>query len=131
MTYPICLSLGDIILIIHFAWAAWMVSGVIVAILGFWRPRFWKWKIFRTTHMIGLIGTATVPFWAEGICPLTIWEYRFSSENAAAENVESFLVQWLRETLYLDVDPLILSLISGAGALFTPIMFILRSPWRK
>ncbi len=124
---------ANFILIAHFAWAAWMICGVLMAILGFRWHRLWQWRVFRITHLGGLIATATTPVWADGICPLTEWEWRLrygSGVQTAPPESESFIIQWIREVLFLEVDPLVISLVTGALALSTIIIFIYRSPWR-
>jgi hypothetical protein len=124
--------LADAILVTHFAWAAWMVSGFVLAVLGFKWIRLWRWRVFRISHLIGLAATATTPFWAGGICPMTEWEwYLGTAERSGSAPSESFIIHWINEILYLDVDPLTLSLVTGAVALTTLIIFILRPPWRS
>jgi hypothetical protein len=126
-------SSADLILIAHFLWAVWMISGVGLALAGFRWPRFWRWRVFRITHLIGLLATATVPIWAAGICPLTTWEWGRRSAGpgpGSAASPESFLARILEELLYLDVDPLVLSLVTAAGALVTVVIFVLHPPRR-
>ncbi|MCP4566623.1 MAG: DUF2784 domain-containing protein [FCB group bacterium] len=127
------LFLADLLLAIHFVWAAWMIAGILLALLGFLKPSLWRWKKFRITHLAGLIGTASVPFWSDGLCPLTIWEYNLrvaAGTPGVPAQPASFIIHWMREILFVDVDPLILSIITGALALATVIIFILRPPWR-
>lgn len=124
---------ANIILIAHFAWATWMILGAVLAVLGYRWRRLWGWRIFRITHLCALAGTATTPFWADGICPLTVWEWRLrtaSSGQAEPYTGESFIIHWIRDILFLDVDPLVLSLATGAIALTTLSVFILHPPWR-
>ena len=121
---------ANFILVIHFAWVVWMIAGILLAVLGFRWPRLWGWRIFRIAHLVGLIGTATVPFWAGGICPLTTLDWQMRSPDPASGEPQPFLVYWLDRLLYWDVDPLVLSLAIAAGALLTVIVFILHPPWR-
>lgn len=122
---------ANVILIVHFTWAAWMVSGIVLALLGFHWPRLWEWRVFRTAHLIGLIATASTPFWPGGTCPLTIWEWQLRNAGTTAAEPQSFIIHWLDKLLFWNVDPIILSLISAAGALATIVIFIMRPPWRK
>ena len=127
------LSATDTVVLAHFLWATWMVLGVGLAIAGFRWPRLWRWRVFRLTHLVGLLGTATVPIWGKGICPLTRWEGRLrGSESGLGSDAvpDSFLIRLLNDVLYLDVDPLILSLITAAGALLTVLIFVFHPPWR-
>jgi Protein of Unknown function (DUF2784) len=121
---------ANFILVIHFAWVAWMISGILLAVLGFKWPRLWGWRIFRIAHLIGLVGTATVPIWAGGICPLSALDWQMRAPDLASGQPQPFLVYWLDRLLYWDVDPLVLSLAIAAGALLTVIIFIFHPPWR-
>lgn len=123
-------SLMDAILVVHFIWAGWMILGVVLAIAGFRWTRLWRWKVFRIAHLAGLLGTATVPLWGGGICPLTRWEWDLRTPaGGSGPAAESFLARAIREILYVDVDPLLLSLATGAGALVTLLIFVFRPPW--
>jgi hypothetical protein len=122
---------ADIILAVHFAWAAWMITGAVLAVLGFRWPRLWGWRVFRMAHLIGLLGTATTPFWSHGICPLTIWEGQLrSASSGQPAAAEPFIIHWMSKTLFINVDPLILSIFSGALALATLIIFASHPPWK-
>jgi len=124
--------LANFILAIHFVWAAWMVAGFILAVAGFRWPRLWQWRVFRITHLIGLAATATTPFWAKGLCPLTEWEWQLRSDTAyQVPTNESFIIHWMSEVLFLDVSPHMLSIVTGVVALTTLIIFVLRPPWRS
>lgn len=111
-----------------------MVLGVLLAIAGFRWPRLWRWRAFRLTHLVGMLGTATVPVWGGGICPLTLWEDRLRTAHSAqgpAGVSESFLARVIQAVLYLDVDPVVLSAITATGALVTALIFLYRPPWGR
>jgi hypothetical protein len=125
--------IADLMLILHFLWAAWMVFGIFLAVAGFrWRG-LWSWKIFRISHLIGILITSTVPFWAGGICPLTEWEWqlRNAGGNDLSQGAESFIIHWMREILFFDLNPVYLSLAAGLGALVTILIFFRHPPWRS
>jgi hypothetical protein len=121
----------DVLLLVHLLWAIWMIAGVVLAVAGFRWPRFWRWRAFRITHLIGLIGTATVPLWAEGICPLTTWEWKLRSGGPDATAPESFLARLIESILYVDVDARILSAITALGAVVTIVIFVWHPPRRS
>lgn len=127
------LVLADFLLAIHFAWALWMVAGVALALAGYRWPRLWRWRAFRITHMLGLLGTATVPIWARGICPLTTWEWdlRVAAASAAPARAEPFLIHWMRDILFFDVSPILLSVVTVLGAATTLTVFILHPPRKR
>ena len=123
------MSAGDWILAIHVAWAAWMISGVVLAIAGLRWRRLLRWRVFRSAHLIGLLLTATVPLWAGGICPLTKLEDALRLPGSGSD--APFMVRLMAETLYLNVDPVVLSAVTGLGALITLVIFVAHPPRKK
>jgi hypothetical protein len=121
-------SMADLILAVHLAWALWMTSGVFLALAGFIRPRLWRWSLFRTLHLAGIVATATVPLWAGGVCPMTRWESAFQGTRGAPE---PFLIIWLRRILFWEVDPMWLSLLTITAAGVTVVVYALHPPWRS
>lgn len=120
------------ILIVHFIWAGWMIAGVALAVAGFHWPGLWRRRVFRIAHLAGLLATATVPIWGGGICPLTRWEGHLramAAGSGSASVSESFLARAISDLLYLDIDPVVLSVVTAAGALVTLLIFVLRPPW--
>lgn len=105
-----------------------MIAGVILAILGFWHPRLWEMRKFRVAHLIGLLATATVPLWADGVCPLTSLEGTVSGGRG---ETAPLLERIFREILYWNVPTLFLSFLSALAAAVTFVIFIYRPPWRR
>jgi len=124
-------ALANLILIIHFAWATWMIVGVIIAVLGFRWHRLWSWRIFRIAHLIGLVATATTPLWPGGLCPLTIWEWQLRYTESGAPRADSFIIHWMNELLFWDIEPVVLAGVSAFGAVLTVVVFFLRPPWKS
>lgn len=116
------------ILSLHVLWLLWMIAGVILAILGFWHPRLWEMRKFRVAHLIGLLATATVPLWADGVCPLTSLEGTVSGGRG---ETAPLLERIFREILYWNVPTLFLSFLSALAAAVTFVIFIYRPPWRR
>jgi len=83
--------------------------------------------------VIGLLGTATVPIWAKGICPLTAWEWdlRVAAASVSPARAEPFLIHWMRDILFLDVSPIVLSVVTALGAAATLTIFILHPPRKR
>lgn len=123
----------DVLLTLHVVWAAWMVTGIVLAVLGFWFNRLWHWRLFRIIHMAGLIGTATVPLWYGRLCPLTLWEWNMRAVNGHAAGIEPrpFMVRLFHDILYFDVDPAIMSIITAIAAVGTVVIFITHPPRKR
>lgn len=119
----------SVVLIFHSLWVAWMLLGIVLAIVAHRRPRLWYMPIFRTTHLIGLVLTATVPLWNDGICPITNWESRVDGQPH--QESDSFMIRLIRSVIYLDVPPWVLSLTTAALAVYCIAVYFLHPPWKK
>lgn len=114
-----------IILIVHGLWLTWMIGGAVLALLGFRFRRLWAMPFFRTSHLIALLATASVPLWNRGICPLTDWESAAADPPVAS--LLSRICEWL---LYWDAPPAFLSGLTAAVAILTLTVYIWHPPWR-
>lgn len=90
--------LADLVLVVHFAFVAFVVGGLALIWLGAalgwrWVRNFW----FRIAHLGAIVfvaAEALVGMW----CPLTVWEAQL--RGAPAE--KSFLAQWIHRVLFYD-----------------------------
>lgn len=100
-----------------------MVTGIVLAVAAIRYRRLRKLSITRTLHLIGILATATVPLWNDGVCPLTSWE------NGTDAPPESFLGRMCLALLYWDAPQLMLSVLSAAVALLTLVLYFIFPPW--
>jgi hypothetical protein len=73
--------LADIILILHVIFAAFIILGLIIIIVG--GIHKWNWvrnPWFRLIHLLA-IGIVIVQSWCGVICPLTTWEMSLAQAN--------------------------------------------------
>jgi polyferredoxin len=90
--------MADLVLIVHFAFVAFVVGGLalvwIGAALGWrWVRNFW----FRIAHLLAILfvaGEALVGV----MCPLTIWEDALRDARAD----KSFIARWIHRILFYD-----------------------------
>lgn len=90
--------LADILLVVHFAIAAFIVGGLILVWIG--AALGWRWirnPWFRYLHIAAIAFVA-----AEALlgiaCPLTVWEDLLRGGLRA----ESFIARWVRRLLYYE-----------------------------
>lgn len=100
MDPKLLLIVADVILIIHVAFIAYVVFGLLAIYVGCffkwsWIRNFW----FRITHLMA-IGIVVLQSWAGMICPLTIWEISLRKEAGDAAYSGSFIQHWLQSILY-------------------------------
>lgn len=91
-------ALADLILLLHFALAAFIVLGLPLVWLGAWLD--WGWtrnRSLRYAHAAAILVVAAEAL-AGSICPLTRWE---DALRAGADG-RSFIGRWLARLLYFD-----------------------------
>lgn len=120
--------LNQVLLVVHLLWAAWMVTGVVLSVLGLRFRRLLRFGVMRTAHLAGLLATATVPLWNRGICPLTEWEWLVGGDPAVDRS--SFVIRLLSSILYLDVSPTVLTVLTALGAVLTFVVYVWYPPWK-
>ncbi|MEW5700876.1 MAG: DUF2784 family protein [Candidatus Zixiibacteriota bacterium] len=120
-----------VVLIIHLAWALWMIGGVVLAMAGYRWPSLWRWKRFRIAHLAGLLATASVPLWNRGVCPLTDWEWALDTARRSTPSPEPFLPRLIRAILYVNISPDVITVVTVLGAAVTLWVFIRHSPWQS
>ena len=90
--------LADLILLAHFALAAFIVAGLPLVWMGAWFG--WSWtrnRALRYAHAAAILVVAAEAL-AGSVCPLTRWEDALRA-NADAR---SFIGRWMTRLLYYD-----------------------------
>lgn len=97
--------LADVILVIHFAFVAFVVLGL----LAVWAGRFlgWSWVRnfwFRLAHLLA-IGIVACEALGGVICPLTTWEARLREQAGVEGAYEgSFLQHWVHRLMFFEAS---------------------------
>lgn len=90
---------ADVVLVLHFGIAAWIVLGLCALWLGGWLN--WRWtrhRLFRWLHASAIIVVALQS--VLGIrCPLTVWEDALRGMPSET----SFVQRWVGRLLYYDL----------------------------
>ena len=122
--------LADLILLVHFALAAFIVLGLPLAWIGAWLG--WNWvrgRALRHAHAIAILVVAAEAL-AGSVCPLTRWE---DALRASADD-RSFIGRWLAQLLYYDFPEWAFTLayvLYAAATLATLRLIPPRSPSRS
>ena len=99
------LVVADAILVLHFAFVAFVVGGLILIWVGRWRGwRFVRNVWFRLGHLaaIGVVATESL---AGVVCPLTTWEDHFRLlAGGERQYQESFIQYWLHRVMFFEVE---------------------------
>ncbi len=103
-------TLADLILILHTAFIAFVVIGLLLILLG--GALTWRWvrhRLFRIVHLIA-IGIVVVQSWLGLVCPLTIWEMSLREKAGQVTYSESFIAHWLHEIIYFQAPEWVFTL---------------------
>ncbi|WP_286222132.1 DUF2784 domain-containing protein [Marinobacter apostichopi] len=121
------LVLADSLLVLHVAFVAYVVLGLLLIYLGHFLSWSWVRNLwFRTTHLIA-IGIVVVQSWLGVICPLTTWEMALRSRAGDASYEGSFVQHWLHAILYFSAPEWVFILsYSVFGALVILSWFVIR-----
>lgn len=107
MTLPqrLYLVLADAMLIVHVAFVAFVVIGLVLIWIG--RSRDWAFVRnlwFRAVHLAA-IGAVAAESLTGFVCPLTTWENQLRLLAGGQERYEgSFIQHWLQPVIFFDVD---------------------------
>lgn len=111
-------GMADAILVIHFAFVAFVVLGFVLILVGL--STGWAWvhnRSFRITHLAA-IGLVVLQAWLGRLCPLTVWENELRRRAGQAVHEETFIQHWLHQLLFFQAEPWVFtSIYTGFGAL--------------
>ena len=102
MTAETASLLADLLLLLHFAFVAFVVLGLLLVIIG--GIRKWSWvrhRLLRQIHLAA-IGLVALQAWAGQICPLTTWENRLRETAGQSTYSETFVQHWLSRLIYFE-----------------------------
>jgi hypothetical protein len=99
------LLLADLILIVHVAFVAFVVIGLVLIWIGKWRGwSFVRNPWFRWAHLAS-IGVVAAEALGGMICPLTTWEDKLRLLAGGEERYAgSFVQHWLHRVLFYDLS---------------------------
>jgi hypothetical protein len=115
--------LADIILILHVIFAAFIILGLIIIIIG--GIRKWNWvrnPWFRLIHLLA-IGIVIVQSWCGVICPLTTWEMSLREMSGQDIYKGGFIAHWLQRLLYYDAPNWVF------GLCYSLVGFVVIASW--
>ncbi len=106
------LMLADLVLIVHAAFVAFVIVGLLLI----WLGRFRGWGLvrnfwFRLTHLAAIAivaAEALIGF----VCPLTTWENRLRFLAGGDERYQgSFIQHWLHQVMFFDFNEWVFTVV--------------------
>jgi hypothetical protein len=117
--------LADLVLVVHFAFVAFVVGGFALILAG--AALGWHWirnRAFRYAHLGAIVFVA-----AEALvgvaCPLTVWENLL---RRASPEAQSFVARWVSRLLYYDLPEWVFTLAYSLFAIAVVVTLRLVPP---
>ena len=101
--------LADLVLLVHFCVAAFVVGALVVVLVG--NLAGWRWVNgwwFRLSH-IAAIGFVVAESWLGVTCPLTTLESWLRALSGAPPYERSFIAHWLQRMLFYEAPEWVFS----------------------
>ncbi len=123
--------LADILMILHFAFIAFVVLGLFLTILGYFCAWSWIRNLwFRSFHGVAIF-FVVLEAWFGVMCPLTVWESELRGSGGPAGYGESFLAYWLHKFIYFDYPTWVFTLGYTVFGGLVALMWFLAPPRSK
>lgn len=119
--------LADAILVVHFAFVAFVVGGFGTIWIG--AARGWRWirnVRFRIAHLAA-IGFVAAEALLGVMCPLTVWEDALRGRASDA----GFIARWIHAVMFYELPPWVFTAAYVAFALVVALTFWLVPPLRR
>ena len=108
---------ADALLFLHLLFVAFVIFGLLLIFIGWWRR--WRWVRgvwFRVLHL-GAIGFVVLQSWLGAICPLTTWEMALRARAGDAVYQGAFIAHWMQALLYYQAPTWVFTLVYTAFGL--------------
>ena len=125
--------LADAILLVHFLFVLFVVSGLLLTWIGAWRG--WRWIRsfkFRLAHLAAIVVVAGEALLGV-TCPLTEWEDALRSTGATSSLAvdHSFIARWLHRLMFFSAPEWVFTVLYIVFALAVAATFWLIPPCRQ
>jgi hypothetical protein len=119
--------LADVVLVVHFAFVAFVVGGLAAIWLG--AALGWRWvrnRAFRLAHLAAICFVAGEALFGV-MCPLTVWEDAL--RGRASEM--GFIARWIRGVMFYELPPWVFTAAYVAFAAIVALTFWMVPPARR
>jgi len=123
-------ALADANLVVHFAFVAFVVVGLVFVLIGLVMGCAWvRNRSFRVARVVA-IGVVVAQAWLGRICPLSFWENQLRRLAGQEPYVETFVQHWLHRWMFFDAEPWVFTAIYTAFGALVAIAWWLGGPPR-
>ena len=123
---------ADIVVVLHFVYAAFVVGGLLLTLIGI--VRRWQWVRnvwFRAVHLLAIV-IVVAESWLGIVCPLTTWEKALRDRAGQATYDGDFIASWVHELLFYRCEDEVWIMCYTAFGLAVLATFVFAPPrWRS
>ena len=126
-----CLLLADLVLVVHVAFIAFVIVGLILTWIGWLRRWGWVRNLwFRLAHLAA-IGVVAAQALFGIICPLTLWEDELRLlAGGEGRYAGSFIQHWLHQLIFFQAEGYVFTIAYVAFFLAVALSFWVIPPRR-
>lgn len=122
---------ADLVLLLHVAYVAFVVLGLLAVLIGSLRRWSWIRNIrFRMLHL-AMIFVVVLEAWCGITCPLTTLENHLRQQAGQTVYDEGFVATRVRQFLFYDFEPWVFTAAYTLFGLLVAATFILAPPHRR
>ncbi len=127
-----CLLLADLVLVVHVAFIAFVIFGLILTWIGWVRRWGWVRNLwFRLAHLAA-IGVVAAQALFGIICPLTLWEDELRLLAGGEERYAgSFIQHWLHQLIFFEAEGYVFTIAYVTFFLAVVLSFLVIPPRRS
>lgn len=127
-----CLVLADLVLVVHAAFIAFVLVGLVLTWIGWLRQWGWVRNLwFRLAHLAA-IGVVAAQALFGIICPLTIWEDVLRLLAGGEERYAgSFIQHWLHQLIFFEAEGYVFTIAYVVFFLAVAVSFWIIPPRRQ
>ena len=122
---------ADVVVIVHLAYVAFVVLGLVAILLGI--VRRWAWVrglTFRLLHLLA-IGLVVVQAVLGVTCPLPIREKQLRTLGGQESYAGDFVARWAHDLLFFDAQPWVFTLVYCLFGLLVLMSYLFAPPHRR
>lgn len=120
--------LADLILVVHFAFIAYVVFGFVLVWIGIaFKLPVVKNLWFRVSHLLAIL-IVVLESWFGITCPLTSWENTLRQTAGGFHYSGSFIEHWLHKIIFYNLEPWVFSLAYSVFGFLVLLTWIVAPP---
>lgn len=119
---------ADLVVVVHFAFVAFVVIGLLLTLVG--GVRRWEWVRsirFRAIHLAA-IGFVVAESLFGVTCPLTVWEQHLRDLAGQVSYRGDFIATWVHDLLFFDAEPWVFTLCYCSFGVVVVLSWLLVPP---